>query len=46
MKYENGKAIVECEMTLEEYRFCEGILVIENGKKFWEEVWEIVEEKV
>ena len=39
MRFENDKYIVECEMTLEEYRFCEGILEIYNGAKLWEEVW-------
>lgn len=42
MRYDDilKESIVECEMTLKEYRFCEGILAIENGKKLWEEVWE------
>jgi hypothetical protein len=34
LRYEDTKSIVECEMTLEEYRFCESILAIENGKNF------------
>lgn len=39
MRFENDEDIVECEMTLEEYRFCEGILAIYNGVRLWEEVW-------
>ena len=43
LRNENGEKIVECEMTMKEYRLCEGLLTIENGKKLWEEVWKTEE---